>query len=174
MHWCFVCTDVYLCEGARSPGPGVIDSWEMPVWVLGIEPRSFRRASSASALNHWAISPTQDNGSLGRITLPSSLNHLFFPLSCPFSIENTENHTLQKASCWWNFSSACSVQYKQHVQSSYASYYKHFSCLATARKKWNVAIWSIHPEEMADGKEKERKQMGGERRRKGRWGSACH
>ena len=45
-----------MCEGVRSPGTGVTDSYELPaMWVLGIKPKPFGR--TASVLNHGAISP---------------------------------------------------------------------------------------------------------------------
>jgi hypothetical protein len=43
-------------KAVRSPGTDVTQSYELKLWMLGTEPVSFGRA--ASALDHWAISPT--------------------------------------------------------------------------------------------------------------------
>lgn len=37
---------LHLCEGVESLGAGVIDSWELPTGVLGIEPKTSGRAAS--------------------------------------------------------------------------------------------------------------------------------
>lgn len=52
-HMCACCPQ--KPEGARSPATRVRDSWELPWWVLRIEPVSPGRA--ASALKDWATVP---------------------------------------------------------------------------------------------------------------------
>ena len=42
-------------ESVRCPSSGTTGSCELPQWVLGTEP--WCSANSASALNHWAITP---------------------------------------------------------------------------------------------------------------------